>query len=77
MARQSKIFEGIQLAIQNGKLKEPFSVRDINAFCDNLLAKSPSFLSKHCKDNPGGYKVYFVRSFEGRYCLFYPLKKRR
>lgn len=76
MARQSKIFEGIKLAIQNGKLKEPFRVRDVNAFCDNLLAKSPSFLSKHRKDNPGGYKVYFVRSFAGRYCI-YPLKKKR
>ena len=72
MARQSNIFEGIKLAVQNGKLKEPFSVRDVNAFCDNLLAKSPSFLSKHSKDNPGGYKVYFVRSFKGRYCLYYP-----
>jgi hypothetical protein len=43
MARQSKIFEGIKLAVQNGKLKEPFSVRDVNAFYDNILAKSPSF----------------------------------
>jgi len=76
MARQSKIFEGIQLAIQNGKLKEPFSVSDVNAFCDNLLAKSPSFLSKHRKDNPGGYKVYFVRSSTGKYCI-YPLNKKR
>ena len=38
MARQSKIFEGIKLAIENGKLKELFRVRDVNAFCDNLLA---------------------------------------
>jgi len=76
MARQSKIFKRIQLAIQNGKLKEPFSVRDVNAFCDNLLAKSPSFLSKHSKDNPGGYKVYFVRSVAGRYFI-YPLKMKR
>ena len=76
MASQSKIFEGIKLAVQNGKLKEPFSVRDVNAFCDNVLAKSPQFLTKHRKDNPGGYKVYFVRTFAGRYCI-YPLKKKR
>lgn len=72
MSRQSKIFRDINAAVQGGKLKEPFNVSDINITCDNLLAKSPAFLSKHRTDNPGGYKVYFVRTNAGRYCI-YPL----
>jgi hypothetical protein len=69
MAKQSKLFTSINLAVTEGKLKEPFSVNEINITCDNLLAKSRSFLSKHRKGNPGGYKVYFVQDKNGKYSI--------
>ena len=69
MARQSKILTAINLAVTNGKLKQPFAVSDVNSACNNLLAKSPSFLSKHRKGNPGGYTVYFVQDKNGKYSL--------
>jgi hypothetical protein len=69
MARQSKIVTAIETAVINGKLKEPFSVAEVNSACKNLLAKSPSFLSKHRKGNPGGYTVYFMQDKNGKYSL--------
>ena len=69
MARQSKILGTINVAVINGKLKQPFTVSDVNYACKNLLAKSPSFLSKHRKGNPGGYTVYFVQDKNGKYSL--------
>ena len=67
MANQSKLFEAINLAILNKKLDQPFRVADVNRVCNNLLANSPSFLSKHRLDNPGGYTVYFIRVNIGQY----------
>lgn len=69
MAKQSKLFSSIHLAVTEGNLKEPFSVNDINITCNNLLAKSRSFLSKHRKGNPGGYKVYFVQDNNGKHYI--------
>jgi len=34
-----------------------------------FLSKSPSFLSKHAKDNPGKYTEYFIRVSKGIYKL--------
>ena len=69
MAKQSKLFEAINLAILNNKLDQPFRVADVNQVCNNLLANSPSFLSKHRLDNPGGYIVHFIRVNTGQYRL--------
>ena len=69
MPRQSKIVVAINVAVTNGKLKQPFSVSDVNTACKNLLAKSPSFLSKHRKGNPGGYTEYFIQDKNGKYSL--------
>jgi len=69
MAKKSKIVIAINLAVTNGKLKQPFTVSDVNSACENLLAKSPSFLSKHKQGNPGGYTVYFVQDMKGKYSL--------
>jgi len=55
--------------IKNSKLPQHFSVNDVNKYCDNLLIKSPSFLSKHCENNPGNYNVYFKRINTGSYSL--------
>lgn len=67
MARQSKIVTEINIAKNNGTLKEPFTVSDVNYACKNILAKSQSFLSKHRKGNPGNYKVYFMQVKKGKY----------
>lgn len=69
MAKQSKLFITINLAVTEGKLKQPFSVNEINIACNGLLLKSRSFLSKHRKGNPGGYKVYFVQNDFGKYSI--------
>lgn len=69
MARQSKIATAINVAVTNGKLRQPFSVADVNSACKNLLAKSPSFLSKHRHGNPGGYTAYFVQENKGKYSV--------
>ena len=69
MARQSKIPSAINVAVTNGKLKQPFTVSDVNFAWKNLLAKSPSFLSKHRQGNPGGYTVYFLQDKKGKYSL--------
>lgn len=66
MKRKSLFFE----IILNSSLKEKsFSVKDINKFCNELLLKSPSFISKHCVDNPGGYTEYFKRVSMGIYVI--------
>ena len=67
MPKKSELFEAINLAILNKKLDQPFSVADVNRVCNNLLANSPSFLSKHRLDNPGGYTVYFIQVNIGPY----------
>ena len=69
MASQSKIANAINAAVTNGKLRQPFSVADVNSACENLLVKSSSFLSKHRKGNPGAYTVYFVQEKNGKYSL--------
>lgn len=66
MKRKSLIFE----TILNSSLKQKsFSVKEVNRLCNNLLLKSPSFLSKHCIDNPGNYTDYFERVGRGTYVI--------
>ena len=67
MKKKSKLFEIILKSYVNKHLKEPFSVKDINMVCNNILVKSPSFVSKHCEGNPGGYSEYFKRVSRGNY----------
>ena len=67
--KKSRIFETIKTAIENVVLPQPFNVADVNKYCNNLLSKSPSFLSKHRKGNPGGDKVYFVQKSKGKYSI--------
>jgi hypothetical protein len=69
MARNSKIVTAINISVKSGKLKQPFSVADVNTACNGLLTKSPSFLSKHRKGNPGGHTIYFFRNNIGKYSL--------
>lgn len=57
----SNIYKKIKDKVDKKVLNEPFRVLDVNKMCDNLLEKSPSFLSKHRKGNPGNHKTYFER----------------
>jgi len=65
--RKSTIAISIRYAIANKRLPQPFSVADVNRNCNGLLEKSPAFLSKHAKGNPGNHTPYFVRVARGKY----------
>jgi hypothetical protein len=65
----SKIQRAIKSLVDSGDLKQPFRVADVNSIDQNILGKSPSFLSKHCEGNPGGYRVYYKRVERGKYNL--------
>lgn len=67
--KKSKLYDSINEAVISGKLKEPFTVADINRVCDGLLSKSSAFLSKHAKNNPGGCSELFTRVNKGTYVL--------
>jgi hypothetical protein len=67
--KTSYIAIAIQKAVANNSLSQPFSVSDVNRNCNELLVKSPSFLSKHTKGNPGNFKPYFIRFSRGKYLL--------
>lgn len=56
--------------ITNSKtLPKQFRVSDVNKFCNNILIKSESFLSKHCDENPNNNTIYFIRVGIGLYTL--------
>jgi hypothetical protein len=67
--KKSNIAITIQKAVSNTSLPQPFSVADVNRNCNDLLSKSPAFLSKHTKGNPGNYTPYFMRVARGKYKL--------
>ncbi len=60
----------IRGAIQEGRLKQPFTAADVRQACPGWNpATYGSFLPKHRVGNPGGYTPYFVRESAGRYRL--------
>jgi hypothetical protein len=65
--KKSKISTTIKEAVASKRLPQPFSVADVNTYCHGLLDKSPAFLSKHAKGNPGNHTPYFVRVARGKY----------
>ncbi len=68
--KPSRIFEWIKLAISQGKLKEPFTAKDVNKAIPRVsLLVAFAFLPKHREGNPFGHKVYFVRVDVGLYKL--------
>jgi hypothetical protein len=67
--KKSSIAITIQKAVANKSLPQPFMVADINRNCNDVLSKSPAFLSKHAKGNPGNHKPYFIRVARGKYKL--------
>lgn len=67
--KHSNIALTISEAVASKRLSQPFSVADVNTYCHGLLDKSPAFLSKHAKGNPGNHKAYFIRVARGKYKL--------
>lgn len=67
---QFNMRESILTTITNCKtLPKQFRVKDVNKFCNDILLHSPSFLSKHCENNPGNYNSFFIRISKGLYTL--------
>jgi len=62
------IYKTIRRLIREGILAEPFRVDSVQRV-SNVLARSPSFISKHAIGNPGGYTEYFERVGPGLYRL--------
>lgn len=65
----SKIAQEIKRLVSMKLLSQPFRVDDINRISNGLIAKSPSFLSNYCLNNPMGYNAYFKRVGVGLYVL--------
>ena len=59
--RERNLVRRIRRGVVRGNIPEQFRVADIP-----FLHRSPSFLSKHCIDNPGNYTEYFRRVGAGR-----------
>lgn len=64
----SMIYTIIRSEVSNGRLRQPFNVADVKR-ATRVMDKSPSFLSKHAQNNPGGHKEYFIRVSKGYYKL--------
>jgi len=64
----SNLYAQIKIAVSSGKLKQPFTVADVNNACNGLLAKSPAFLSKHRLNNAGGI-MFILENDENTFCF--------
>jgi hypothetical protein len=67
LVKKSNIAITITEAVASKRLPQPFTVADVNRNCNGLLDRSPAFLSKHAKGNPGNHTPYFVRVARGKY----------
>ncbi|MGB6464212.1 MAG: hypothetical protein WBF38_08330 [Nitrosotalea sp.] len=69
------VYLAIVKAIQDGRLKEPFSLSDFRYACKGFGSGTyKAFLAKHRIDNPGHYAELFVRTARGRFKLLKPIK---
>ena len=61
-ARRSRVVEAIDAAIEEGRLREPFSNEDFRAACSGFgQGTYNAFLWKHSVGNPGRQTIYFER----------------
>ncbi|MEE9283963.1 MAG: hypothetical protein V3U49_07825 [Nitrososphaerales archaeon] len=68
------ILESIKEAVNNGRLKEPFTPQDVKRISPGKVDKTyNSFLVHHRKGNPIKFPEYFERGKDGTYKL---LKRR-
>jgi len=69
----SKVYRSIVEAIQQKRLKEPFTSHDFKEACPGWAEGTYNvFLWKHRQDNPGGYTEYFELGLPGRFKLIRP-----
>ena len=65
-----RLIQEIRAAVRAGRLKAPFSPKDIKRAGVRCADKTPaSFLAKHCVGNPGGNTELFIKVAPGRYKL--------
>ena len=68
-----KTFKIIEKAINDGRLKTPFSSVDLRNACPELNKNTCNgFLSKHRQGNPGKYTELFIRLNGRKYELINP-----
>lgn len=61
---EKDLFGQIEYSVKSGKAPVSFRAKDFP-----FLKESPSFISKHCEGNPGGYSAMFTRAGRGLYKL--------
>jgi hypothetical protein len=70
-----KLYRCIVEAIKKGKLKEPFTAKDVRRVCPQIAQNTPgTFLPKHRRNNPGDQSELFERVRRGQYKLLRPIK---
>jgi hypothetical protein len=68
--RKRNFVAAVRQAVEEGRLREPFSPLDVQAACPGFaISTYATFLPKHSEDNPGGRRAYFDRVGRGRYAL--------
>ena len=66
----SKVYKSIKDAVQNGKLKEPFTKHDFRNACPGLGEGTyNAFLWKHRSKNPGNNSELFKKVSSGKFRL--------
>jgi hypothetical protein len=64
------LYQDIKNARPAGRLPKTFSAADCRKACPGYARRTyNTFLSKHAKGNPGGYREYFERVCRGKYQL--------
>ena len=67
---ERKTIRLIREAVSSGKLKEPFSAKDVHEACPTIpLNTCRTFLPKHRVGNPGNNTELFIRIEKGVYNL--------
>jgi predicted aspartyl protease len=68
--RASRVVGSIRTAINEGRLREPFSNEDFRKTCPGFgKGTYNAFLWKHSRGNPGGQKAFFEKVGANRFCL--------
>lgn len=69
------VYKTIIKAVKSGKLKEPFSAKDLIKSCPEINVKTcNTFLYNHVIDNMSYHSELFVRNKDGKFELIRPLK---
>ncbi len=70
-----QVYRRIVTAVQEGRLKEPFSTENFRRACPGLGEGTyNAFLHKHRKGNPGGNTELFVQVQENSFKVIRPFK---